>query len=352
MAKDTSHELAVSTLSRLDVFCELNQEQLKQLVDLGEITSYPPDVVLFEEGDEGDRLYLILEGSLEITNKSDRQVFMLNSGDLLGEIALLDGLPRTATATTACPCKLFGLSRRQFEAFLAFDPSLAFNMMRVTNRKVRAALEREKDLNQSLQQANRELERLNETLEQMVEQKTQQLWLANQNLKEMLEKDPLTGLFNRRKLDALLEECVAQGEPFSVIMLDVDHFKWLNDTHGHQTGDRVLIKLANLMAEHEGSNRSVARYGGEEFCVVLQGTDLEAASALAEEIRASIEAHHFPIRDCAPGYVTASLGVAHYPTNVSGPEATLAAADEALYFAKGKGRNVVVTAQPAAAAES
>ena len=344
MDQESAVRQTIESLSQLEIFADLTSEQLNQLVALGEITAYPSDLVLFREGDEGDKLFLILEGSIEVSNEGDKQIFLLSEGDLLGEIALLDGLPRTATVTTASPCKLFGLSRVQFEAFLAFDPNLAMSLMTVTNRKVRAALEREKQLNASLRDANQELERLNLHLETLVEQKTQQLRLANQNLKEMLERDALTGTYNRRKFDSLMEERAQAEQPFALIMLDIDYFKKLNDTYGHQIGDRVLMTLAQVAGEGLISGYYLTRYGGEEFVFVLEGADLASASDLAEKVRSSIENHHFPIRGCAPGFVTASLGVAHFPTHAEQAEIVLKLADEALYRAKNEGRNRVAVA--------
>lgn len=344
MDQESAVRQTIESLSQWEIFADLTGEQLNQLVALGEIVTYPPDLVLFREGDEGDKLFLILEGSIEVSNEGDKQIFLLSQGDLLGEIALLDGLPRTATVTTASPCKLFGLSRAQFAAFLAFDPNLAMNLMTVTNRKVRAALEREKQLNASLREANEELERLNHDLESLVEQKTQQLRLANQNLKEMLERDALTGTYNRRKFDTLMEERAQAAQPFALIMLDIDFFKKLNDTYGHQIGDRVLMTLAQVAGEDLMNGYYLTRYGGEEFAFVLEGADLASASKLAEKVRSSIENHHFPIRGCTPGFVTASLGVAHFPTHAERAEVVLKLADEALYRAKNEGRNRVAVA--------
>lgn len=342
MEQGATFKQAAERLSKLELFDGLSQAQLDDLVSLGEISTCQPDVVLFKEGDVGEKLYLIIEGSLEVTNKSDSQVYLLNAGEVLGEIGLLDGLPRTATVTTATSCLLFGLTRDQFESFLALDPKLALSVMRVTNRKVRAALSREKELNASLQDANEELERLNNSLEHMVEQKTQQLRLANQNLKGLLERDPLTGAYNRRKFDSLLEELVARGEPFSLVMVDLDHFKSINDTHGHQTGDRVLIDLAEVAGTRLTGPQYLARYGGEEFGMILAGSELEQAGQLAESVRFAIECHHFPIRGCAPGYVTASMGVSQYPIHGRSVTEVVECADKALYRAKKEGRNRVI----------
>ncbi|MCA9777627.1 MAG: cyclic nucleotide-binding domain-containing protein, partial [Candidatus Eremiobacteraeota bacterium] len=137
MEHEASLKQALQRLSELEIFEGLSESQLKELVAVGEISECPEDVVLFKEGDVGDKMYLIIEGSLEVTTEADAQVFMLNAGNVLGEIGLLDGLPRTATVTTASSCQLFGLSREEFESFISLDPKIAIGIMQVTNRKTR-----------------------------------------------------------------------------------------------------------------------------------------------------------------------------------------------------------------------
>lgn len=337
-----SYDKVLEGLRGLDLFEDFDSLRLSQLAKLGQNCRAEPEDVLFREGEIGDFLYLILEGRVRVTNEvSPDKVFTLKTGDVMGEIGLLDGLPRTATVVADVPCELFRLSRSDLEAFLEMEPNLAFKLMRVMNRKVRAALDREKGLNASLRDANVELERLNGTLEHLVEQKTEQLRKAIQDLRAMVDRDPLTGVYNRRKFDALINEVLEQKEKLSLIMLDVDHFKRLNDTHGHQAGDRVLMQVAAVSEGCLGEQQYLARYGGEEFGIILNGVGLEEALKIAEEVRQSIENHHFPIRDCPPGYVCASLGVAAYPEQAEDPPGLIAAADKALYRAKENGRNRV-----------
>jgi diguanylate cyclase (GGDEF)-like protein len=341
-----SNRNVVARLGQLELFSDLDQERLEQLVEIGSFHRLDSGEVVFREGDEGDILYLILEGQVRVTTKADPdKVFYLKTGDVMGEIALLDGLPRTATVTTDQPCHLFRLSRGDLESFFELEPSMALKLMKVMNRKIRATLGREKELNASLRQANAELERLNETLESLVEQKTEQLRNAIKDLKSMVERDALTGVFNRRKFDSLLEELVTQKERLALVMLDVDHFKNLNDTHGHQAGDRVLMQVAAVAEGCLDEGQYLARYGGEEFAILLEEAAIDQALEVAEKVRLSIESHHFPIRDCERGYVRASLGVASYPYQAESGSSLIAAADKALYRAKENGRNRVEAAQ-------
>ncbi len=157
--------------------------------------------------------------------------------------------------------------------------------------------------------------------------------------------DPLTQVYNRRyfneQLPKLLQAGRRHGRPLSLIMTDIDHFKKINDTYGHQTGDTVLQHFAALL---KGSLRSldwVARFGGEEFVVVLPETDTEAAAVVAERLRL-LTAHSSVDSSKGPVRMTASFGVTGVPGDMVDTvslEALVAAADAALYRAKENGRN-------------
>lgn len=158
--------------------------------------------------------------------------------------------------------------------------------------------------------------------------------------------DALTGLWNRAHFDQRLAEEVAvsqrHGRPVSLIMLDIDHFKRLNDTYGHPFGDLVLRRIANLLAGCLRQTEIACRYGGEEFGIILRETDHAGAIIAAERIRGTIEALELRF-DTLTVRVTASLGVSsneHLESNFS-PSQLLLAADECLYLAKQQGRNRV-----------
>jgi diguanylate cyclase (GGDEF)-like protein len=342
MDQDASVKKSVELMSKLDTFEGLDHHQLIEIAELGDVYEFGPDVVLFREGDVGDKMFIIVQGSLEVTSKLRPQVFLLGVGEVLGEIGLLDGLPRTATVTTADNCLLLGLTREQLETTLDSAPKFVLNIMTVTNRKIRAALGREVGLNVSLREANTELERLNGSLEGMVELKTQQMHKASESLGGMLETDALTGALTRQKFDSLMNDLIGRRCPFSLIFLDLDHFAAIKDTHGEQTSQRVLIKLAEITTDRLAGAQHLARFAGEKFALLLEDCGAELAQKNAESIRSAIENHHFPIRGCAPGYVTASMGVAHYPTHGLALIDVCGSAEGALSRAKQDGCNRVV----------
>ena len=157
-------------------------------------------------------------------------------------------------------------------------------------------------------------------------------------------RDALTGLFNRRALDEELDRTwqrhLRSHEPFAVLLVDIDHFKQINDTHGHAAGDRVLSSLAHLLQSHARGTDVVGRIGGEEFLVVLPNSNVNDAERFAERLRGLVEGQ--AVRAGAQSLrVTISVGIARVQADDVSVEAVLARADGALYRAKASGRNRV-----------
>ncbi len=210
--------------------------------------------------------------------------------------------------------------------------------------RVRAQF-RIKRLQDQLAWQNAELTRTNEDKARLLSQ----LEAKNEQLAIMATIDPLTGVANRGHIEMFLETETSRatrfGSPLSVAMLDIDHFKRLNDTYGHPFGDRVIREVSRTMAETVRQVDKVGRYGGEEFLVVLPGTDLEGAHVLGDRIREAIAA-----LDLSPeaARVTVSCGVATWDRGLASWEALVSMADQALYHAKDDGRNRVCIYRPAA----
>ena len=183
-------------------------------------------------------------------------------------------------------------------------------------------------------------------LQEELEERERQLLEANERLRHMSQTDGLTGLDNRRhleeRLDEMFEHAKRLNEPFSCVMCDLDRFKSVNDTHGHQAGDAVLRQLAGVLKEHAREIDRVGRYGGEEFMLLLPGTVLDAAVTFAERVRKEIEAHTFAFHGGTLRR-TASFGVAGWPhPRVHNADSLVRSADNALYVAKETGRNKVI----------
>ncbi len=168
---------------------------------------------------------------------------------------------------------------------------------------------------------------------------------AEEKLKHMASHDPLTGLYNRNemklRLDNEMERASRYNHKLSVFMLDIDHFKHINDTYGHQTGDTVLRKFAKLLENSIRNSDYTARFGGEEFVVILPETELPKARELAERLRKLVDDHIFPINIDKELNLSTSIGIATFPDHVQTSQELLKAADSAMYAAKEAGRNQV-----------
>ncbi len=177
----------------------------------------------------------------------------------------------------------------------------------------------------------------------------------HERLKRVGLTDSLTGINNRRFFDQRLDEEVARaqrtGEPLACLFLDIDHFKRINDQHGHRVGDQVLREVAGMIREQLRSTDVLGRYGGEEFSALLVNAAQEKALEIAERIRGVIAARRFSLEDGGTLSATISIGVSSLQTVVEGneniAEELLDRADQALYLAKSSGRNRVIPAEEA-----
>ncbi|MBO8170224.1 MAG: diguanylate cyclase [Thermoanaerobacteraceae bacterium] len=184
-----------------------------------------------------------------------------------------------------------------------------------------------------------ELGQLAETLNAMAEK----LEKSQAALEDLSIRDALTGLYNRREFQRRLKEEVERtrrhGGSFSLLMLDADHFKTINDTYGHQVGDEVLRVMATLICREVRPVDQVARYGGEEFAIILPETSASGALVLAERIRNVIANQAITVSQGQVLNLTVSIGVAAFPEDARSEEELIDAADQALYAAKHAGRN-------------
>lgn len=180
-----------------------------------------------------------------------------------------------------------------------------------------------------------------------VRNKAQKIEAQNAKLNELALKDPLTHLYNRRSMNDILDTSMSilrtKGKRFSLILADIDNFKRINDTYGHDTGDTVLVKVSDLISECVGSQGSVCRWGGEEILILINAS-IESASTIAERIRESVEQTYITYENTQFS-VTLTLGVAE---SIPGYkiETLIQQADDRLYYGKNNGKNQVVISLP------
>ena len=245
-------------------------------------------------------------------SKGDLEQPLSLRGSLAGSLKNLDAALRHLTYQTQCVAAGDFTQRVDFMG----EFSEAYNSMVVALEKARTELDERHELLQA--QAAK--------------------------LEELATTDALTGAYNRRKFNELIlaeiERVRRYGHPLSLFILDIDHFKRINDTRGHETGDEVLVVLAGLIRAGIRATDSLARWGGEEFVVLSPEVTVEEAMGLAERLRAAAGTHEYSF----VGKVTASIGVAQHRAGETADE-LFARADEALYRAKQGGRDRVELAR-------
>lgn len=256
--------------------------------------------------------------SINLNNHIDELFISLKHHDGLSIPFLLNAKLFTENKLEYIDCILVKMKKR-------IDYELE---LRSTKKQMEAAYTEKKQALAKLEQIHLE-----------IEQKQAELLSMNATLIELSETDKLTGLKNRRYFQEKLEEQLSNNEksasPFSLFILDIDHFKKVNDTFGHQVGDEVLAQLAQLLKNQARSLDIVARYGGEEFVVILPETDQNEAKAIAEQLRQAVEQAKWQT-----GRITVSVGIAT-AIKTDNETTILQRADKALYASKENGRNRV-----------
>ncbi|MCO6186019.1 PleD family two-component system response regulator [Rhizobium sp. L1K21] len=287
-----------------------------------------------------ERVLKILRPIADVTTMSDPQAALFEAADSSFDLIIVNTNFDDYDPLRLCS-QLRSLERTRFiPVLLMTDEGAEHLVVRALDLGVNDYIMRPVDPNEliarSLTQIRRK--RYNEKLRSDVAQTI-----------ELAVTDPLTGLNNRRYLEnhfqLLFDRAAARGRALSVCMTDIDRFKTINDTYGHDVGDEVLREFANRIRAAVRGADLACRYGGEEFVVVMPDTSSEAAAAIAERLREAIETQPFEVKSIGLSLkVTASLGIASNAGAVAGPEGMLRNADKALYDAKNAGRNRVVSA--------
>lgn len=312
----------------------LDADELRALAAFGVTRAFPQEELIFARGAAGDSMFAVIEGEVELVFAGGRRK-TLGPGVFFGELALLlAGEGRSADAHTRPGTRLLEVDAAGFERLVHAHPPLA---MAVLTRRARALLGSERRLVGELEARNRELERALDFLRRTREE------LSSAELQA--QTDELTGLYNRRCLNAqaprLIERAEATGFGLAVILIDLDRFKEVNDTHGHPGGDAVLRAVgATLRASVRWSDLP-CRIGGDEFTVVLADIlGRAAAVGRAREIFRTVSALNVEL-----GGVSVQVGSSHGGALLRPGETLdelLRRADDALYAAKARGRGSLV----------
>jgi diguanylate cyclase (GGDEF)-like protein len=286
-----------------------------ELGPLGREVALDAGAVLWKEGDPGDHVILLLEGRLEVSHQTPdgEQITIrhLYPGAVAGEMAALDGQTRSATVRAQGASRVLMIPAGSFREFLHSRPDLLEQLFWLQVERVRSLT-----------------------------------WRVSRTHHKAIT-DPLTGLYNygffRERLALELERAQLTGDTVALAMFDIDHFKHYNDSHGHQEGNRVLQKVAELFRQTGRRGDVLARYGGEEFVALLYGAGAPDVWRFAETFRQAVGAHGFAGEASQPlGRITVSSGVATFPLDGQDDIALVKAADSRLYQAKERGRDRTV----------
>ncbi|WP_110710035.1 GGDEF domain-containing protein [Salinicola sp. CR57] len=258
----------------------------------------------------------------------------------------LDGTQRTVVLCFALFAPLLLADMLVAHGFIPWQPiPLSFGSLAFSLSCVAISLHR-------YHRVHRELARSHETLEQQVTTRTEELARLVEELEGLSYRDALTGLYNRRHFDAAYAQAcrraVSRGECLTLAILDLDHFKRINDRFGHDAGDSVLVTLAGLLKAHQEIGESVCRLGGEEFALFSHASP-EALAERLERLLGRLLATPLKRGELCLGHVTFSAGIASYPVHSASPDSLLRLADEALYRAKRGGRSAVAIYSASAA---
>jgi diguanylate cyclase (GGDEF)-like protein len=314
----------IDFLKRVDIFSLLSNEEITIIVEYLHTVEIEEGQPLFREGEAGHELFIVKSGkirvSIRLKDGKEKEITEFKPGDFFGEMSIFEDAPRSATCYATQPSQLFTLLDSDFYTLIQSHPSMAIKIMyRMSNI------------------TTRRLRNTGEFLSDMV------LW--GESARKRAITDELTGVYNRHFLEDALEDhfrrAKQNGHVLSLIMVDLDCFRSINDKFGHRKGDEIILRTVGVFQKHTEDRDIIARYGGDEFTIVLPSTGRDRALEIAERICREVS-----LMDISDGIrITTSQGVASFPMDAGDLESLRKRADEALYRAKELGRNRVVPAE-------
>jgi len=312
--------LSSEELAPLRVLNGVSPEAVEGLLDACPITTLEVGETLLEKGETNKELYVILSGIIRVIIDEDttETPLILETGQTVGEMSVLDGKPTSAKVIATCFSRLLVVSEDKFWRLIDVSHRFAKNMLLLLAHRMRAD---DNFIRDSISLKNR--------------------------LEEQTTIDPLTSLRNRRWLDdnfiKLIQRANFDKEIISFFMVDIDHFKGVNDTYGHLVGDEVLRDVSKVIRDSLRPGDFSCRFGGEEFAIILPNTSVEEARIPAERIRTKVQSvtAQLAVPDKYPA-ITISIGISSTSEKIKEVNEIIEAADENLYKAKESGRNRVV----------
>lgn len=305
-------------LGRAALFSQLSPEELAAIARYSGYRSYRAGELIFSEGSHREELYLIRKGTIAIRRRleggGEQDIARFVDGEVFGEMDLLDTVPRTASAAAEGPATLLVFPDKvEFADLLSRHPDVFARVLRKLlgeiARRIRA-------------------------IDRLISEKTP--WI--EELKKQLHRDRLTGLYNRAFLEEELPKIVAAHPRTSLLVVKPDNFKTINDTYGHEAGDKTLVLLAEMLKTHLRGGDLGARYRGDEYCVILPGQGAAEAAAAAESLRAAVRALDVKQVTGSDGFLlTGSVGASSCPSPAPDAKSLVAKAFEQMWSARNAG---------------
>lgn len=317
-------------LKSVAIFSLLEPDETETISGALRRVEVPKDSVLFRQGDDGNELYVVQRGtiasSIELPDGGTREIALFRPGDFFGEMSIFEEAPRSATCHAKEESVVLSLRDQDFFSFISAHPQIAIKIM---YRMLNIVTQR--------------LENTGAFLADMV------TW--GEKARKRAITDELTGVYNRRFLEDVIPDyfraAQSKNNPLTLIMVDLDRFREINEAYGNQMGDRAILEAVSAFRRHLSEKDIIARYGGDEFTVLLPETGTDRAAEVAWAICGDIRELTF-LKEAggAIDRVTTSQGIASYPDCATDLKSLRIAADEALYKAKEAGKDRVVCAQP------
>ena len=302
--------------SQLELFKNVQFEKLAGFLLRCSVKSFEKGEKLLDPESTKRAVYIIIEGSIEVLMKSESGgcfTQTITRGHCVGEMSIFDSYPPSATITAKETCRVLVIPADTTLAMLRASHELCLNFLQMLSHRLR-------------------------TDNRIVCDEQYRIRCIEENAKI----DPMTGLHNRRWLEEMYTREMNRSNrgnfKLTAFMIDIDHFKQVNDTYGHLAGDRILIAVAQSLVRSLRPSDMPVRFGGEEFSVFLPGTTEENAKVIAERIRRNVENMSITLHDESIIQVTVSIGFAERIENDT-VASLIDRADKALYHAKENGRN-------------
>ncbi len=313
-ARDQASGVSVAVLRELQAFQGTGDEILDALVPRARLQQLAAGQRLLQRGEPNLRVYLVISGLLRVElDEGSSPLAYINRGETVGELSLLAGSAATATVAAEEPTQLLVLDEETFWWLAESSHEFSVGLLVRLAKRLRSN---------------------NDAVQESIALRRQ--------FEQAALSDALTGFRNRRWLDQTLPRIVQRhvhaSEPLCLAMMDIDHFKQVNDGYGHAAGDAVLLQVGRLVRANLRPADSAARIGGEEFVLILPQTLLPGAISAVERLREAVASASFDYDGRALPQVTVSLGLVALERGVN-PGQLLARADVALYAAKQSGRN-------------